>query len=81
LLPIREGVLGPGHPQTLATRANLARWSGEAGDAAEARDQSAALLPVAERVLGLEHPITLRARNNLAHWTRMAGGGPGSGMK
>ena len=31
---------------TLATRGNLARWTGEAGDVAAARDQFAALLPV-----------------------------------
>ena len=37
-------------------------WTGEAGDAAAARDQFAALLPVRERVLGPEHPDTLTAR-------------------
>jgi hypothetical protein len=36
----------PEHPDTLATRANLASWTGEVGDAAGARDQLAALLPV-----------------------------------
>jgi hypothetical protein len=30
------GVLGPDNPQTLTTRGNLARWRGEAGDAAGA---------------------------------------------
>ena len=52
-------MLGPEHPDTLTTRANLAHWTGEAGDAAGARDQFAALLPVRERVLGPEHPDTL----------------------
>ena len=33
LLPIRERVLGAEHPDTLITRANLASWTGEAGDA------------------------------------------------
>ena len=47
LLPVQERVLGPEHPDTLAARANLARWTGEAGDAAAARDLFAALLPVA----------------------------------
>ena len=46
LLPIRERVLGAEHPDTLTARANLARWTGEAGDAAGARDQYAALLPI-----------------------------------
>jgi hypothetical protein len=46
----------------------LARWTGEAGDLAAARDQVAALLPVLERVLGAGHPDTLTARANLAYW-------------
>jgi hypothetical protein len=58
--------LGPGHPDTLAARANLARWTGEAGDAAAARGQYAELLPVGERVLDAEHPHTLTTRANLA---------------
>ncbi|WP_179282462.1 tetratricopeptide repeat protein, partial [Streptosporangium subroseum] len=61
--------LGPEHPNTLRARANLAYWSGEAGDAAGARDQYAALVPVRERVSGSEHPDTLRARANLAYWS------------
>ena len=44
----RERVLGPGHPGTLTTRHNLARWTGDAGDAA-ACDQYAELLPIRER--------------------------------
>ena len=35
---------GPEHEQTLAARSNLAYWTGEAGDAAGARDQFAALV-------------------------------------
>ena len=57
-----------------AARAHLARWTGEAGDAAAARDQLAALVPVRERVSGREHPATLAARASLASWTRQAGG-------
>ena len=60
------------------TRANLARWTGEAGDAAGARDQFAALLPVRERVLGPEHPDTLTARHDLARWTGEAGDAAGA---
>ena len=60
--PSASGCSGPEHPDTLAARGNLARWTGEAGDAAGARDQFAALLPVVERVLGPEHPDTLAAR-------------------
>lgn len=51
---------------------DLAYWTGQAGNAAGARDQSAALLPLRERVLGPEHPDTLTARRVLAHWTRKA---------
>jgi hypothetical protein len=32
LLPVHERVLGPEHPDTLTTRANLARWTREAED-------------------------------------------------
>jgi hypothetical protein len=56
LLPVRERVSGPEHPDTLTDRGNLAGWTGEAGDAAGARDQYAAQLPVRERVSGPEHP-------------------------
>jgi hypothetical protein len=62
----------PAHPDTLATRFYLARWTGEAGDPAGARDLFAALLPVRERVLGAEDPDTLATRFHLAHWTRKA---------
>ena len=69
MLPIRERVEGPENPRTLWTRGNLARWTGETGDAAGARDQFAALLPIRERVQGLEHPETRATRDNLAYWT------------
>jgi hypothetical protein len=72
LLPVREQVSGAEHPGTLTARGNLARWTGEAGDAAGVRDQFAALVPGFERVSGAEHPHTLTARGNLAYWTRMA---------
>ena len=64
-----ERVLGAEHPDTLTARASLARWTGEAGDAAGARDQFAALLPIRERVLGPEHPDTVTTRASLAYWT------------
>ena len=69
---MRERVSGPEHPETLTARANLASWTGQAGDPAAARDQYAALLPALERVLGPEHPNTLTARSNLARWTGQA---------
>ena len=66
------------HPATLTVRADLAALTGEAGDAAGARDQFAALVPVLERVSGAEHPATLDARANLAHWTGEAGDAAGA---
>ena len=64
---------GPEHRTTLGSRTCLAHWTGEAGDAAGARDQYAALLPVRERVSGPEHADTLASRANLAYWTGAAG--------
>jgi tetratricopeptide repeat protein len=52
-----DDTYGPEHPATLVARGSLAYWTGDAGDAAGARDQCAALLPVVERVLGAEHPV------------------------
>jgi len=72
-LDAERGVLGPDHPDTLATWHNLAHWTGESGDPAGARDQFAALLPVSELVLGADHPDTLADRYTLAYWAGKAG--------
>jgi hypothetical protein len=64
---------GPKHPNTLAARHGLAHWTGQAGDAAGARDQLAELLSTSDRVLGPEHPHTLAIREALAHWSTQAG--------
>ena len=64
---------GEGHPDTLTVRSYLARWTGQAGDAAAARDQYAALLAVEEQMFGPDHPDTLTTRGNLASWTGKAG--------
>jgi hypothetical protein len=66
------------HLGALAAQSELAYSTGQAGDAAGARDQFAALLPVAERVLGPEHPDTLAARASLAYWTGQAGDAAGA---
>jgi hypothetical protein len=71
-------VLGAEHPDTLITRGHLARWTGDAGDAAAARDQYAALVPICERVFGAEHWETLAARGNLANYTGEAGDAAGA---
>jgi hypothetical protein len=78
---VRVRVLGPEHPDTLITRANLAYWTGMAGDAVAARDLFAELLPVRVRVLGPEHPSTATTHNNLAYWIRKAGDNTESRVK
>ena len=72
-MPVAHSALGAVHSHTLDTRISLASWTGQAGDAARARDQLAALLPIRERVLGPEHPDTLDTRHNLGHCTGQAG--------
>jgi hypothetical protein len=69
---------GPDNPRTLVARHNLAYWTGQAGDAAAARDQFAALLSIRERVLGPDHPDTLATRDDLANRTGEAGDAPGA---
>jgi hypothetical protein len=64
---------GPEHPGFLATQSELAYSAGQAGDAAAARDQFAALLRIRERVYGPDHSDTLAAREELAYWTGCAG--------
>lgn len=58
----RQHDLGTEYPDTLTAGADLAYWTGQAGDPAAARDRFAALLPVRERVLGAEHPDLRRAQ-------------------
>src|SRR5579863_7271540 len=70
--------LGSEDPGTLFAHAEIAYWTGMAGDAAGARDQYAALLPIRERVSGPEHPETLTVRSNLARWTGEAGDAAGA---
>jgi hypothetical protein len=71
--------LGAVHADTLAAERELARWTGEAGDAAAAQDRLAALLPVVKRALGDEHPDTLTTRQELARWSSKATGHAGTG--
>ena len=73
VLDIRNQVLGPEHPGTLVARAHLARWTGQTGDAAAARDQCADLTSLIEQAFGSEHLNTLTARVYLIEWTGEAG--------
>jgi serine/threonine protein kinase len=59
-------VLGPDHPDTFATRTNLALAYRDAGRTAEAIKMIEANLGLEESKLGPDHPSTLNSRNNLA---------------
>ena len=66
--PARRPGTGPGldHPDTLASRNNLANAHRAAGRFAEAIVLHERTLANRERVLGPDHPSTLASRNNLA---------------
>ncbi|WP_229910093.1 tetratricopeptide repeat protein [Streptomyces flavofungini] len=59
-------LLGGDHPDTLASRGNLAYAYGAAGDLGRAISLHERTLQETERVLGEDHPDTLTSRNNLA---------------
>ena len=73
LVAARERVLGPDHPDTLASRNNLANAYPDAGRLDEAISLHEQNLAARERVLGPDHPDTLGSRNNLAIDYRAAG--------
>ena len=54
-------------------RGNIAHWTGQRGDRAEALRLSRELLPDRVRVLGRDHPDTLADRGNIARWTGEGG--------
>ena len=64
-----DDAYGAEHRHTLTARAHFARWIGEAGDPAAARDQYTEVLRVRNRVLGREDPDTMTTRHNLASFT------------
>ena len=68
-----ERVLGPDHPDTLASRNNLAYAYESAGDLGQAIPCARRALTDMERVLGPDHPATLTSRNNPRR--RLPGGG------
>ena len=73
VLADRERVLGADHPNTLATRDNLAGAYRGAGRTAEAITLYEQVLAGRERVLGADHPNTLATLNNLATAYRETG--------
>jgi tetratricopeptide (TPR) repeat protein len=69
----RVRVLGPGHPDTLASRNNLGHAYQEAGRVPEAIALFEQALAAGTRVLGPGHPTTVSSRVNLAGAYRDAG--------
>jgi tetratricopeptide (TPR) repeat protein len=61
-----DGRLGPEHPDTLASRNDLAGVLRDLGRLEEAEAEHRAVLETRTRVLGAEHPDTLASRNDLA---------------
>lgn len=57
----------------LITRMNIARWTGEAGNPAEALRLLKKLLPTMKLKLGSNDAQTLAIRSNIARWTGEAG--------
>jgi tetratricopeptide (TPR) repeat protein len=68
----RERVLGPDHPDTVASRHHLAGAYRAAGRLDEAIELYTRTLADYERVLGPDHPYTITSRNNLAAAYRVA---------
>ncbi|GGP14154.1 tetratricopeptide repeat protein [Nonomuraea glycinis] len=69
----RERVLGANHPNTLASRNNLASAYRSAGDLGRAIPLYETTLADRERVLDTDHPSILASRNNLAGAYQAAG--------
>ena len=67
LLPDRQRVLGPDHPETLTTRHNIAYFTGQTGDVGTALSLCEALLPDRQRVFGPDHPYTRSIAAWIAH--------------
>ena len=68
-----EGTRAPDHPDTLASRNNLAGAYREAGRLEEAIALYEQVLTDRTRVLGEDHPHTLASRNNLAYVYKRVG--------
>ena len=66
VLEDQRRVLGPDHPDCLASRQNLARLAGKAGRYAEAEQMYRRVLADRRRILGDDHPDTLATRHRLA---------------
>ncbi|MBK6874142.1 MAG: tetratricopeptide repeat protein [Kineosporiaceae bacterium] len=73
VLAASERVLGPEHPDTLASRNNLAAGYRAVGRHQDAITLDEQTLTTRERVLGPDHPDTLQSRSNLANGYQAVG--------
>ncbi|MFI9809904.1 tetratricopeptide repeat protein [Streptomyces sp. NPDC052301] len=69
----RRADLGPGHPETLSARHQLAFFKGEAGDAHAAEAAFGELVADTTAMLGPTHTDTLAARHQQAYFAGEAG--------
>ncbi|KAL2819850.1 hypothetical protein BDW59DRAFT_164884 [Aspergillus cavernicola] len=67
VLEIRKQVLGPVHPETLRSMANLAATYRDLGRLKEAEELGLQVIESHHQVLGPEHPDTLSSMANLAY--------------
>ncbi|MFE4703153.1 tetratricopeptide repeat protein [Streptomyces sp. NPDC056738] len=63
----RERLLGPDHPDTLASRYEVGFTLSRTGRPGEALGEYARVAQARERVLGVDHPDTLAARQEMAY--------------
>ena len=73
-LAYRRRLQHPDHPDVLATRGDIAYWTGQGGGAAAALRLFRELLLDRVRVLGPDHPDVLATRHSIAYWTGRCGG-------
>ena len=78
VLAARGRMLGPDHPDTLASMNNLAVAYHEAGRRSEAVKLFEKTLAAYERLLGSDHPGTVASRNNLAAVKHISGNKKGN---
>ncbi|EHA26118.1 hypothetical protein ASPNIDRAFT_36453, partial [Aspergillus niger ATCC 1015] len=73
VLELRKQVLGPEHPDTLASMSDLAWTYGNQGRWKEAEELQVQVLELRKQVLGPEHPGTLTSMSDLAMTYRNQG--------
>ncbi|GAA1027227.1 hypothetical protein GCM10009557_07800 [Virgisporangium ochraceum] len=78
LLADQTRVLGPGEPDTLRTRGDIATWRGMAVNPAEAVAEFEVVEADAVRLLGADHPVIWTIRSNHAYWRGLAGDNEGA---